>query len=159
MCSPLLAITALSTGLSVVGSIQQANAQASAAKTNAAILDQQARSQQLKANFDKAQAERNFRRTRGRQTSAAAGSGFSVMSFADIFEDSKLESGLEIKAIQFSADAEIANLTTQANAQRTRAKNARTAGVINAFSGVVGGIGQGFKSGAINLNTAFRPIG
>ncbi len=147
-----ISLATMATAAQVAATAVTAVTTAAAASANAKQLDAQARARQQKAQFDKAQAETTFRRVRGRQLSAAASSGFSTLSFGDIFDDSAMESGLEQRAIQFTADNESAALRTQASAQRLRATSAVVGG---AFSAAGDGFSGAARSRSVNVGTAF----
>lgn len=169
MCDPVtigLTATAISTVATVASTATQAAGQQfqaeSTAQThfaNAQLLDKQGEARQQKAEFDKETAERDFLRTRGRQKAAAASSGFSTMSFSDIFADSDAEARLEQGAIQFTADHETSQLQYQGDSERSRAGNARIAGGIDTFGTVLKGASRVAASfsggGGINVGSAY----
>lgn len=144
MCPVMM--TLMSTAVSAIGAMQGASAAAADAKANEQLTLQQAEARKQKAEYDTESAERKFRRVEGKQFANAASSGFSTMSFADIFEDSALESETEVAAIQWSADHDVAQLKTQASAHAARGKNAQTGGFLSAAGSIFGGLGKAYKS-------------
>ena len=137
------AITSLlGTGVSAVGQVQAANAEADAAEYQQKqnnILAEDA----LKRGAEEEQAQR--RRTaalEGRQRAVLAASNIDLGSGSPlaILSDTAMLGELDATTIRGNAERESAGLKASANLAGMRAKSARQAGAIGAFSTVLGGI-------------------
>jgi hypothetical protein len=147
MCDPV----SIGVGFAVVGAtvgavsaLRQGSAAKGAAQANANLIDMQARQREHKAQYDEAQKRNAFLRVRGRQQAIAGKSGLSMLSFSDVFEDSALESALEIKAIRYSAAADVYQLKYQRNVEVWKGNEAKKAGQLAAVGAIAKGGAQAF---------------
>jgi hypothetical protein len=154
MCNPALLIAG-STLFSVVGGIQAANAQASAAQYSATVNEQNAKFAEKRARdaLERGKEEENRIRQegallKGNQVAgmAAAGLDLSFGSPMDILIDTTTGIELDAARVRRNADLEYDdyqrqgwNYRSNAAMDRSSASNAKTAGTIGAIGSVLGG--------------------
>lgn len=138
MC--MMAMALIGTAVQAVGAIQQGQAAASAAKANAKLYEQQAAQEKETAQIEINKERRNFRRHQG-STIASAGASGSI-GFSEVFNDDLAENEVNVGIIRQGGENRAANLKSQANNERAKAKSARTAGFINAASSVFSGVSR-----------------
>lgn len=142
MCDPVsltVGATVVKTGLSVAGSLAAGSAKDGAAKANASLLDEQAKSRLEKGKYDEEIARRQYGRALGTNLAKIAGSGVDARSFYDVLADDAMEAALQRKSIRYGANAEAKNLRFQAAGQRAEGRDARRASFIQAGTAVVEG--------------------
>lgn len=160
MClDPFTLLTIASTGLSAAGSIMQGNQQAAQAEAQAKALEQQARADQQASAFEQQQERRKqeLAQSAARAQVGASGVAFSG-SPATVLTANAGQGQLDIEAIQYGSQLRQNNLGTQASISRFQGKQAKTAGFINAASGLVSGISNLYDPNrAVKFgNSAFR---
>lgn len=154
----------------VVGGIMQGNAEADAANTNAALLNDMAAEREKKAAFDaetrmkKAAFDiETSKRAAGRQAGTVrakvATSGFSQESFSEVLADDAAEAALEQSAIRYTAELdayearyqgqqEAKQLRAQAAGQITAGQDAKRASYINGVASATASLGSVFQTKA-----------
>lgn len=156
---PLL-LGVLGGAVGAVGSLQEAGANSAAALSDAEaaeankIATNQDRVQALRtAKIAKQDKARENTRTLASMRAAFGASGGDLMgSPIEVLEDAASEMALDETRIEDEGRARnregglaMLNLDREAKMSRTKAKNARTAGMFNAFSALTGGISGGLS--------------
>ena len=149
MCEPIsMALAAVSsvigTGMSVMSSIQQGQAQAAQARYQAQVAENNARVVRLQSEqAAQAQNRQNAMRA-GAQRAAFAASGVDPNqgSALTVQEDSAEQGALESANIAYRGLLQGMGLDSEAQLARTRARNAEQAGMMGAIGAGVSGIGQ-----------------
>lgn len=136
MCTVTAASTAVSTGLSVGGSLMQGSTASSAASANAANYRTQAALVQYKAKAEVEEQRRKFQRFQGEQLNDIGGSGLDARSFYGVLHDNAMEHALEVATIKWSAQNQVDQLMFQAKAAEAEGKSAKIASYINAGKAV-----------------------
>lgn len=162
MCDLITALTIGSTLIGAAGQMQQASAAASAAEYNAAVqrenanrAERQSR-QVLEAGMREEQKQRaQASALLGKQTAAMAANGVDVTfgSPLDLLVDTSKQGEADALTIRTNAYRNYDDVRAQATAYRNQASlydmeasNSRTAGMLNAFGTVIGGVGSAYKS-------------
>ncbi len=143
MCMVALALAG--TAVSAIGAIQQGKASAAAYKADAELKEQQAEQEEKAAAIDAATERLNFRRHAGAARASVGGSGASSANFSEVFNDDFITMEREVAIIKQGGNNRSANLRTQANASRSKASNAKTAGYISALAGVFSGASKAYS--------------
>lgn len=159
MCPMVL--TAVSVAGSLAGGVvqamgaqQAAEAEAEAEERRALLAERQKEINQTQASFDTKRSRHEYLRVIGNNLAAGAERGLSQGgSLNDVLDDNAFELAQDLEARRFAAEGEAGNLTMEANDARARARSARKAGGIRAFSAVLGGV-----SGAVTTlgDTVYR---
>lgn len=131
-----------SAGIGAVGAMQQANAQANAAKYEAQVREQQAQSERQRAA---AQAQ-DYRRqessklatSRARLAGSGVSSSFGTPLLVD--ESAVREIALSSSRITNAGEINATRLENEAASRRSAAKNYRTAGAIGAGASLLSGV-------------------
>lgn len=155
MCNPMALLIGLSTGVSVVGGMQAASAQAAAGQYSATINDQNAKFAERRARDALERGKEEEQRVRqegallkGNQVAgmAAAGLDLSFGSPLDVLIDTTTGIELDAARAKRNADLEYDDYMRQgwsyrasAEMDRAGAANAKTAGKIGAVTSVLGG--------------------
>lgn len=155
MCVAPAILSGAGTALGVVSAVQEGRAQSAAYQNQANAADQNAKiaeRQAVTAAQNGAQEEKEMRRrgaaTIGAQKTAFAASGIDSGSGSatDVINDTSSQNELDALAIRKNSanqvwgyQADQTNYKNQASASRTAAKNARTAGNLNAFGTLLSG--------------------
>jgi hypothetical protein len=141
MCIDPVTLGAIGTLVSVAGSIAsgaQAQAQANA---QAKALEQQAQADNQAAGYE---AQRERRQQELRMANARAQVGASGVALAgsptEVLVANAREGEMDIQAIRYGSQLRQNNLYTQAGIAKMQGKQAMTAGLINAGSGLVSGL-------------------
>ncbi len=146
-----------STVMSAISAIQQANSQSAAYKSqqqaadyNAAILTQNAASERAAANQREEAQRREARQILGSQRAsfAQAGTGLSG-SAADVMAESATNAELDALTLRYEGDMRARGLLAEAEGEKfqgrvagANAKQAKTAGYMNAVGSILGGAGN-----------------
>lgn len=130
----------LGTAVSAVGQIASANAAASAANAEAKLQEEQAKYRFAKATYEMDEDERKFRKIQSQQQAVAAASGGGPAD--PVFNESFSE--WDNAARLQTADAKNIQKFEYANAALTRYKGQveKQAGMLNAASSIIGGVGR-----------------
>ena len=161
MCPPIVLAVA-SAGISAMGAIQQANAQAAAAERQAAQYRAQQELQNRQATIEAraGQYQEQQRRVQldalsGKQRNMVAGSGFSLSgSPTDVIIDSRREGELDVAAVRFGTNVKTDNLRYSAAVSGMNAAGADQAAETARSSGILGAI-----SPFIGLGSKFTSLG
>lgn len=149
---PLTLLLIASSGLQAVGNIQQANAESSAAQFNAQVADQNENLALSQAKERQDRLRRSFAREQGALRAGFGKAGVSLEgSPLEVLENSAREAALEIETAGFEGLLQARGFRNESTLERSRAKNAKTRGVI--------GAGTALLSGATNIkaNKSLRP--
>lgn len=154
----MLAATAASTGIGVMGSIQQGKAQSAQAKYQAEVSRQNQELAEQQASAERRQGYENMITQRqetarliGRQRAAAGASGavVDVGSNLDLQADTAAQGEMDaINAYHqgldraYNAEVQAANYGNQAAAYDATASSAKQAGYMNAAATAIGGIAE-----------------
>lgn len=160
----------------LVGGIMKGTSEAAAARSNGALLLEQADAREEKAAFDadtilkKAAFDiETSKRESGKKAGAAraviGGSGFTQESFSEILADDAAEASLSVQAIRYTADLdalearyqgsqEAKQLRHQASGQYSAATDALWGGVISGVSGAATSLGSVFTSKSATATTS-----
>ena len=161
MCLAPALLSGLGTAVGAVSTIQQSRAQASAYESQANAANQNAKISEKQAEIasqNGAQEEKQMRQ-RGAAMIASQKAGFAASgidsgagSALDVTNDTSTQNELDALAIRRSSanqvwnyQTEATNYKNQANAARYAAKNAKTAGTLNAFGTILNGVSS-YKS-------------
>jgi hypothetical protein len=162
----MAALPLLSAGMSLasgavgaMGAMYSANAQAAGLKSQAAWQNRQAVVEQTKTAYDINQQRRRTEATLGAMQVGFAAGGIDTAGGAPIEVGQSIvqESEMTVQGRRFAGQEEVDRLRFEAKNATNQAKAAKQAGVFNAVSSVIGGIG-----GAINampgtsLSSAFN---
>ena len=132
-------------GLSALGSIRAGNATAKAASYNAAVKEDQAKTESMQAA---AKATEYATRTRQKQASVRAGAIQSGLELDGSVNDILTAVGEQGTLDQLTAlyDGNLRSRGLRASAQldKAEAKGARWGGIINAVSGITSKVSQGY---------------
>lgn len=143
MCSPMLALSAVGTAVSVAGNIAQGNAANRAAQQQALAYEQQARSDARAAGFEASRELERQRRVQGAATAQVAASGYGLTgSPLAVMADNASQGQLDIEAIKYGSQLRQGTLRTQAMLERQRGKDAKRASLFNAASSAASGLGN-----------------
>lgn len=133
-------LTALSTGLQVVGTLQQAAASSSAAKANARIAENNAAISRQQGEEAAFRRRRDIAASLGRARVNAAASGAGTGgSVEDILFDSAFQGALDVATEKHNATIKAIGFEAEASVARAEAKNIKTAGYISAATQAGGG--------------------
>lgn len=128
-------MTAVATGIQVVGALQQASAASKADKYNAAVATQNAQIAKDQADMQLRQQQTDSYRKLGAIKAGYGASGVtSDGSPMDILADSYTQSELDASTIVYNGKVRAAGYTNSANLDRAAASNATTAGYMDAAS-------------------------
>lgn len=146
-----------STLVSTVGSMSQAQAQAEIAEYNAAVAAAEAEAAKQKALYDAEQSRDKFRRLMGRQRALYAKAGVDIASGSPLLmlADQASEAEKERLAILHSGGVTAASDLNKSSLYSMTARNASTAGYINAGSTFLSGMAQA-KSDYYNMNRRYN---
>jgi multidrug efflux pump subunit AcrA (membrane-fusion protein) len=133
-------------GVSAIGSIASANAQANAQEQQAAYYDRQAERERKKGAYESAREDRKNRKIAGSQRNRAANSGLSMDTFEAVMDDTLIEGNLDEQAIRYSAETQAQSLNEQAAIKRSEAGATRQAGMFGAISPMIKSVGTMFNS-------------
>jgi hypothetical protein len=151
------ALTIVSTVFSAIGAIQQANSQSAAYKSqkqasdyNAAVLTQNAANERAAANQREEAQRREARMILGSQRAAFAQAGTGLGgSAADVMEQSSTDAELDALTLRYEGDMRARGMMAQAEGERFQgrvagynAKQAKTAGYMDAVGSILGGAGN-----------------
>lgn len=161
MCMMLAGL--LGAGVSAMGSIAQGNAQADAyhrqaqeQRTQAQLDQRQSAAEEISGQYQQRQMADQANKRAGAQIAAYAGAGGVALagSPTDTIIDSRRESMLDIGAIKYNTDLKADNQMWKARQSASNAddadaaaEKAKQAGMIGAFSSILGGfskLGGGF---------------
>lgn len=156
-----MALTIASTAFSVIGSIQQGNAQAASEKSqanamryNAEINRQRATLALQQGNQQEEAKRRDSRRAMGNLRAGLVENGIGLDSGtgADLVAESSLNSEMDALNIRYGAQLNAQGLQQQAvsddysaRAADARSKNARTSGFLGAGAALLTGAGTAYK--------------
>lgn len=165
-------MTALSVGMTALGQISESKAASNAAKANAQIAENNRilSERQSKDAIERGRAEEtDFRRQlagmKGTQRAAFGASGVSLSSGSptDILTDTAVLGELDALTIRQNAQREAygynvqaSNFQTEANVNRTAARNARSALPLQLATTVVGGASRYYQNNPIR--TQSKPL-
>ena len=137
------AVSAIGTGVAAYGSIASSKAAADAADYEAQVAENNAKAQAQQAQVDADRLRRRNRRLRGKQTTAALKSGFTISgSVQDIIRDSGIEGEKDVLARLYTGSVGANRSKQQANLSRFSAKNLKTSGYVQAGGSVLSGAGS-----------------
>lgn len=142
MCvDPITMLTIAGAGINAAGSIMAGQQQAAMAEAQAKALEQQARAEQQASAYEQQQERRKqeLAMSNARAQVGASGVAFTG-SPTEVLAANAGQGELDIAAIQYGSSLRQNNLNTQADISRFQGSQARTAGFINAASGLVSGI-------------------
>lgn len=130
-------------GLSAIGSIQSANAQAAGMEAQAKLNERQALIEQQASAFDAQRERENAQRIMARQRAGYLASGVALEgSPTAVIEDTAAEAALDIAAIQYGGNLRASNYQAQAGVDRMNAKATRTGGMISGATSLVSGLAR-----------------
>ena len=131
----------IGTGISAIASIRQGNAAAKSAKYNAAVKEDQAKTESMQAA---AKATEYATRTRQRAAGVRAGAASSGLeqtgSVGDILTAVNEQGTLDMLTALYDGNLRSRGLRASAALDRSEAKGSRLAGLIGAASGITSGI-------------------
>lgn len=133
----------ISAAIGAFGAIQEARASSAASEFNAKIADNNAIIAEQNAVAD----ENKQRRSAGRQAAssrAAIGAAGVTLegSPLDVLEDQALEAELDALNIRYGGRLQATNYRSQAQLDRSAARNAKTQGFLSAGSTLLQGVGK-----------------
>lgn len=152
-----LALTAVSTGVSVYSSVQQGKAAEEAGEFNARIAEQEAASNQQRTHENIRRTRTRNRRYLSRQRALIAGRGISLEGSA-LQILGKSASNLELEAMDQlgASDLSVNKSMSQASMSRFNGQQAKGASnfqagasLLSGFSKGVGQVQQGFEAGTL----------
>lgn len=164
MCGPMAMLGLVGAGISAMGSIYSANAQAAGLKAQAQWQKRQAGIEMMKTNYEINQMQRQTQALLGEQVLAYSAQGIdpTTGSPIDIGLATVQERGMDVQARRFQGQEEVNKLRYDAKMSNMQAQSAKTAGMFGALSSIVGGVSQAFGSmgaggptGTSLVNTAF----
>jgi hypothetical protein len=155
MCELTMILTAASTAMSVMGSMQQGKAaeanakyQAQVSANNATLAQQQAADATARGKVEEQSHRRRVAQTMGAQRANIAGSGFEIgdTTSQDILGDTASFGEIDAFAIRDNAareawgyEVQSSNYTNDAQLQRARGEQARSASYWSAAGDLLGG--------------------
>ncbi len=148
MCAPLAVAAAAVSG---IASIAGGNAQAAVSERNAQVHDMNAITHRRKGAAQADMVEDQHERERSTQRVQAAASGVRLNGSVSrvIDQASAADHWMDEQMIIWNAETQANAEENQAKTERARAKNQRQAGMLNAFSSVLGGL-KGASATMIN---------
>lgn len=160
MCAPM-ALGLVSAGVSMVGSIAAANAQAAGLKSQAAWQRRQANVEQMKTSFSIQQQRRAAKAEIAGQTLYFAGAGIQsgTGTPTDVAMATTQAREMDIQARRIQGSEESERLRFEAASNESAASGVQTAGFINALStgiSAAGNLFSGSVSGTSMTNNAFK---
>lgn len=142
-----LILTVASTAFSVYGAIQSANAEASAAKYNAKVADQNANIARQQAAADEDRQRRIAAKTMGGIRANYGASGVTLEgSPLDVIEESAANAKLDELNIRYNGELQAMGFQNTANLDRSRAANAKTSGYLTAGSALLVGGSKSYNA-------------
>lgn len=139
----MVATSIIGAGVQAMGAMAQANAQASAAEYNAKVAERNATIAKQNAVQEEATKRRETRKVLGSQAAAVGASGLAMQgSPLDVLGETAAMGELDALTIRYNGDNNTESYRQDAQLERMKAKNARTAGAIGAASALIGGVGS-----------------
>jgi len=162
MCELTMALAIGSTIVGGIGSIYQANAASEAqkynakvAEMNATLSDRRAKDAIERGAIEEQRKRQQVAQIRGQQTAAAAANGVDISfgSPLDTIVDTAVLGEMDALTIRSNAYRESYDYQVQAVNQRAQAQlsnynaeTTKTAGYLDAFGTILGGVGKAYKS-------------
>lgn len=138
------ALPIISTAFSVIGAISGARAESNAAKFNAAQAERNAQVARSNAAADAQAQSRDARRRIGAARAAYGAAGVSLEgSPLDVLEQSAAEAEMDKMNILYKGELQAMGYEDTAALNRSRAKDAQTAGIFGAGKAVLTGAQSG----------------
>lgn len=136
------ALTAISTGLGVVGSIASGIQGAKTAEYNAQVAENNAQSAKQEAAYEAQMTRDQVRRVVGAQRAAGASSGLNIESGTPVavLGDTAKQGELDVLARLYQGNAAATGFMNQAAQFRAEGKAAKMSGFINAGTSLIGGM-------------------
>lgn len=138
MADPVTWIAAAA-GVGAVGSLYGAQANASAARYNMLVNQQNAQIAKQGAALEEQRFRVQSRKAMGQMRANIGASGGTVDSYADVLADSATNAELDALLVRYSGEMQSRGYTNTANLDRMQASAARTAG----YYGAAGSLLQG----------------
>lgn len=147
MCTLAAGFALVSAGLTAAGSMQQAGAQADAARVNAQTLRMRADVRRQQGVAELQQARRDDVRKQGALNAKIGTTGIAAENFSDILADDAAEYATRQATILWKSKVDAQFLEHEAQVEEVNAKNAKAAGRTAALTALVGAAGKAFVGG------------
>ncbi len=149
MTKAVVALMAAGTAISAYGAYQQGKMQKEMYEYNAKVAEQNAQLARDKAEYDKEQLRRRYRKISGSQRVAFAKAGVDGSTGTPLFVQEELAMLTEedILMTQYNADLKARGYTVEATAARYQGAAAYAAGKMRAASTLLTGGGQTMQTG------------
>ena len=130
-------------GLSTIGTVQSARAQAAGMEAQARLNERQSLIEQQSGAFEAQRERENAERIMARQRAGYLASGVALEgSPTAVIEDTATEAAMDIAAIKWGSNLRASNYQAQAGVDRMNASATRTAGTIGAFGSFASGLAR-----------------
>lgn len=142
MCADPATMMVVGAAVSAGGELYAGISADKAGRQAQAQLEQQAQLRIAKGEYDAEDARIRFVRDKGTKVAAAANSGTTMESFADVFADDAAEAALERQTIRYGAQMDAANLRAQGQAADQKGRNAKIGSMFSAAGSIFSAAGR-----------------
>jgi len=157
MCTPLLALGLLGTGVQAAGMIMQGQQANAMAQAQAAAIEQQRKADAAQATYEigRERHQQELAAARARAAVGASGVGMAG-SPTEVMAANAVQGELDIQAIRYGSQLRQNALGTQADITRMQGRQAKTAGYIGAFGTAIGGLTDAYSR---SIQMGKNPLG